>query len=90
MKLNLMNKRPITPEEKLLRLRDSKVYDDLLSLDEPRLKSIFVRNIDWIEGETNKLLREKDIKAVKQIMASELIFKYTDDELRNMIKEEME
>lgn len=46
MKLNLMNKRPITPEEKLLRLRDSKVYDDLLSLDEPRLKSIFVRNID--------------------------------------------
>lgn len=85
-----MNKRPITPEEKLLRLRDSKVYDDLLSLDEPRLKSIFVRNIDWIEGETNKLLREKDIKAVKQIMASELIFKYTDDELRNMIKEEME
>lgn len=90
MKLNLMNKRPITPEEKLLRLRDSKVYDDLLSLDEPRLKSIFVRNIDQIEGETNKLLREKDIKAVKQIMASELIFKYTDDELRNMIKEEME
>lgn len=85
-----MPKRPRTPEEKLLRLRDSKVYKELLALDEPRLKSIFVRNIDWKEGETNQLLREKDIKAVKQIMASELIFKYTDDELKSMIKEEME
>ena len=85
-----MPKRPRTPEEKLLRLGDSMVYDELLSLDEPRLKSIFVRYIDWREGETNQLLREKDIKAVKQIMASELIFKYTDDELKSMIKEEME
>lgn len=85
-----MPKFPRTPEEKLLKLTNSKVYDELRALDMTRLKVIFVRNMNWIEGETNQLLQDKDIETIKEIMASELIFKYTDDELKEMIKEEME